>query len=63
MTKINSNTINKAIDILNANNVKSPYKYLYISKNSKNIIKYLDSRGYEKEIGDTIRYKIDRQVI
>ena len=34
------------------------YYYMYVSKYDIKMIEYLDSCGFEKEIGDTIVYKI-----
>jgi mannitol/fructose-specific phosphotransferase system IIA component (Ntr-type) len=55
--------IKNAVEVLSKNGVIKPSYYLYISKNDKKLIKYLDGRGYKKEIGDTIVYEINRQII
>ena len=64
---LNVSNINKfiqnAIELLNNNGVREPFYYLHISKYNKPAIKYLDSRGYKKTIGDTVIYEINRQCI
>ena len=62
MSKIDKAIMNAVKILTDNNNVREDFK-LYIPKDSKKLIRYLDERGFEKEIGDTVVYTINKGIL